>query len=127
MSEVLMGWGGRISAVATVHVLRSEEDVARQLASGEAMIARGLGRNDGDAAQLSGGVVLANRGLSYIGPVVDGVVTVGAGRPLTSSFRARCPGDGLCRSPRARGHVTIGGAVAADVHGKNHHVDGSFA
>jgi len=127
MSEVLVGWGGRTPAVATVRAPESEEDVARELASGEAMIARGLGRSYGDAAQLSGGVVLANRGLSHIGPVVDGVVTVGAGTSLDELLSNTLPQGWFVPVTPGTRHVTIGGAVAADVHGKNHHVDGSFA
>jgi decaprenylphospho-beta-D-ribofuranose 2-oxidase len=127
VSELLVGWGGRTPAVASVHSPRSEEDVTRELASGEAMIARGLGRSYGDAAQLSGGVVLANRGLSHIGPIVDGVVTVGAGVSLDELLSHTLPlGWFIPVTPGTR-HVTVGGAVAADVHGKNHHLDGSFA
>ena len=86
MSEVLVGWGGRTPGIATVRAPQGEEDVARELASGEAMIARGLGRQHGDAAQLSGGIVLANRGLSQIGPVVEGVVSVGAGASIDGTL-----------------------------------------
>lgn len=127
MSEVLRGWGGRTPSVTTVRTPSSDEDVERELSTGEAMIARGLGRSYGDAAQLSGGVVLANRGLSHIGPIVDGVVTVGAGASLDELLTNTLP-QGWCVpvTPGTR-QVTIGGAVAADVHGKNHHVDGSFA
>lgn len=127
MSEVLVGWGGRTPGIAAVRTPRSEEDVARELASGEAMIARGLGRSYGDAAQLSGGVVLMNRGLSHIGPIVGGVVSVGAGTSIDELLSRTLP-QGWCVpvTPGTR-QVTIGGAVAADVHGKNHHVDGSFA
>lgn len=122
-----MGWGGRTPAVSTVRAPRSEEDVARELASGEAMIARGLGRSYGDAAQLSGGVVLANRGLSHIGPVVDGVVMVGAGASFDELLSNTLPRGWFVPVTPGTRHVTIGGAVAADVHGKNHHLDGSFA
>lgn len=127
MSEVLAGWGGRTPAVATVRTPQCEEDVARELASGEEMIARGLGRSYGDAAQLSGGVVLANRGLSHVGPVVDGVVTVGAGASLDELLSSTLPQGWFVPVTPGTRQVTIGGAVAADVHGKNHHLDGSFA
>jgi decaprenylphospho-beta-D-ribofuranose 2-oxidase len=127
MSEVLVGWGGRTPSVSTVRVPRSEEDVARELSTGEAMIARGLGRSYGDAAQLSGGVVLANRGLSHIGPIVDGVVTVGAGVSLDELLAIALPQGWFVPVTPGTRQVTIGGAVAADVHGKNHHLDGSFA
>ena len=44
------------------------------------MIARGLGRSYGDAAQLSGGLVVSNLGLSDVGAIDErGVVTLGAG------------------------------------------------
>lgn len=122
-----MGWGGRMPAVARVHTPQSEEDVARELASGEAMIARGLGRSYGDAAQLSGGVVLASRGLSHIGPVNDGVVTVGAGVSVDELLSSTMPQGWFIPVTPGTREVTIGGAVAADVHGKNHHIDGSFA
>jgi decaprenylphospho-beta-D-ribofuranose 2-oxidase len=127
MSEVLVGWGGRIPAVATVRAPGSEEEVARELSSGEAMIARGLGRSYGDAAQLSGGVVLANQGLSHIGPIVDGVVTVGAGVSIDGLLSSTLPQGWFVPVTPGTRQVTIGGAVAADVHGKNHHLDGSFA
>jgi decaprenylphospho-beta-D-ribofuranose 2-oxidase len=110
-----------------VHTPQSEEDVARELASGEAMIARGLGRSYGDAAQLSGGVVLASRGLSHIGPVNDGVVTVGAGVSVDELLSSTMPQGWFIPVTPGTREVTIGGAVAADVHGKNHHIDGSFA
>jgi decaprenylphospho-beta-D-ribofuranose 2-oxidase len=127
MSEVLVGWGGRTAGVATVRRPRTEEDVARELSSGEEMIARGLGRSYGDAAQLSGGVVLANRGLSHIGPVIDGAVTVGAGASLDELLSSTLPQGWFVPVTPGTRQVTIGGAVAADVHGKNHHLDGSFA
>ncbi len=105
----------------------SEDDVARELASGEAMIARGLGRSYGDAAQLSGGVVLANRGLTHVGPIVDGVVTVGSGTSIDELVSISLPQGWFVPVTPGTRQVTIGGAVAADVHGKNHHLDGSFA
>jgi decaprenylphospho-beta-D-ribofuranose 2-oxidase len=127
MSEVLVGWGGTSPARSTVRTPRCDEDVARELASGEALIARGLGRSYGDAAQLSGGVVLNARGLAHLGPIVDGVVTVGAGTSLDELIGHTLPqGWFLPVTPGTR-QVTVGGAVAADVHGKNHHADGSFA
>lgn len=127
MSEVIVGWGGRTPACSDVRVPNSEDDVARELASGEAMISRGLGRSYGDAAQLSGGVVLANRGLSHVGPIVDGVVTVGAGTSIDELLTKIVPQGWFVPVTPGTRQVTIGGAVAADVHGKNHHLDGSFA
>ncbi|MGA7835829.1 MAG: FAD-binding oxidoreductase [Acidimicrobiales bacterium] len=127
MSEVLVGWGGRLPATSTMRAPQCEDDVIRELASGEAMIARGLGRSYGDAAQLSGGAVLSNRGLSHIGPITDGVVTVGAGTSIDELLTHTLPEGWFIPVTPGTRQVTIGGAVAADVHGKNHHRDGSFA
>jgi decaprenylphospho-beta-D-ribofuranose 2-oxidase len=129
MSRVtLYGWGHTTPSVATVLCPSNEAEISDALSSSRGLIARGLGRSYGDAATLSGGTVLSSQDLDALGPIdANGVIDVGAGTSL-DQLLAHCTPRGwfLPVTPGTR-QVSIGGAVAADVHGKNHHVDGSFA
>ncbi len=127
MSTKLSGWGRTNPSYCELVHVNDESQVVTQMASGEELIARGLGRSYGDAAQLSGGVVLSNLALGAVGPIdADGTVTLGAGVSIDELLRASIPlGWFVPVTPGTR-QVTIGGAIAADVHGKNHHLDGSF-
>ena len=123
----LYGWGRTSPSVANVVTPTTEDDVAAHLAASREVIARGLGRSYGDAAQLSGGVVLDNRELGDVGPIgEDGTVTVGAGVSIDELLATSIPQGWFVPVTPGTRQVSIGGAVAADVHGKNHHVDGSF-
>ncbi|MHB1209422.1 MAG: FAD-binding protein [Acidimicrobiales bacterium] len=125
--QTLYGWGRTNPSLATVLNPTNEDDVARALAENPGVIARGLGRSYGDPAQLSGGVVLSNRdlgGVSEIGS--DGVVSVGAGVSIDELLALSIPQGWFVPVTPGTRQVTLAGAVAADVHGKNHHVDGSF-
>lgn len=129
MTEVLSGWGRTQPARSHVVAPRSEDEVLAALgAASGGVIARGLGRSYGDAAQLAGGTVLDGRGLDAIdGPdPATGELVVGAGASLQAVLE-RCVPKGFFVpvTPGTR-QVTVGGAIAADVHGKNHHRDGAF-
>jgi len=97
------GWGRTTPSVATLSNPDSELAVAEQLATGAPLIARGLGRSYGDAAQLSGGLVMSNLALDDIGTIDEhGVLRVGAGVSIDQILHSSIPRDGSSRSPPVR-------------------------
>src|SRR4029078_392616 len=89
---------------------------------------RGAAPPCGAPAENAGGPVLDMTGLARP-PAIDadtGVAVVDGGVSLDTLMRAALPlGWWVPVLPGTR-QVTIGGAIGADVHGKNHHTKGSF-
>ena len=130
-SRTLTGWGRTSPVTARVVQPPSCESLQELMraaaAAPHSLIARGLGRSYGDAAQLADGTVIELPAFTQI--VLDPAtasLTAGAGVSLDQILRVIVPaGFFLPVTPGTR-NVTVGGAIAADVHGKNHHVEGSF-
>ncbi|MGH4034298.1 FAD-binding protein [Actinomycetota bacterium Odt1-20B] len=125
------GWGRTAPTTARMVRPRSPEEAAAALrACGErGGIARGLGRAYGDAAQNAGGAVFDMTAMDRVHAIdADaGTVVCDAGVSLHRLMEVLLPlGWFVPVTPGTR-YVTVGGAIGADIHGKNHHVSGSFS
>lgn len=127
--RLLCGWGGTSRSRARVIRVRRPEEVAETLGESGGVIARGAGRSYGDAAQNSRGDVLDMTALNQILSVdpQQRLITARAGASV-AQLMARLASHKLTLPvvPGTR-HVTLAGAIASDIHGKNHHRDGGLA
>jgi decaprenylphospho-beta-D-ribofuranose 2-oxidase len=127
----LTGWGRISPSSAELAEPATPADAARVLAARQrgGVIPRGLGRSYNNAAQCDGGVVISTARLNRIVHLdaATGLVTCEAGVSLEQLMVAGLPGGWFVPVSPGTRQVTVGGAIAADVHGKNHHVAGSFA
>ena len=137
---MLSGWGRSTWSRATVSTVADGDAVATAVhgalrrrsarpagAPERGVLPRGLGRAYGDAAQNGGGLVLDLTGCTGIGEIQpDGVVEVAAGTSIGALIDHVVPHGWFVPVTPGTRHVTVGGALAADVHGKNHHRDASI-
>ena len=124
---ILSGWGRYPAIDCKTRVLRDADGLGRVFTQSTSLIARGNGRAYGDAAlnpemtlMMSG----CDRLLSF--DKDTGLLECEAGLLLSDLLELIVRFGWFAPVVPGTKFVTIGGLIAADVHGKNHHVQGSF-
>ena len=123
----LSGWGRYPVVEAQTYAPRSADALRSILLSQPNVIARGNGRAYGDSAVNSSATLKMqnlNRMLAF--DTQAGQLTVEAGVLLEEVINVFLPRGWFPLVTPGTKFVSIGGIIAADVHGKNHHKDGSF-
>ncbi len=118
-------WGNlaRVNQQVCAHLYRSEV-----LPEGESLLPVGMRRSYGDVCTNAGGVVVDTTRMSkFIGfDKESGTLTCESGTTLWEILKLIVPHGWFLPVTPGTSFATVGGAVANDVHGKNHHVVGSF-
>jgi decaprenylphospho-beta-D-ribofuranose 2-oxidase len=125
--ELLGGWGNYPTVVCDV--LRPKNIVEVQEASNKKkIIARGLGRSYADQAINTNAPVAVCTHLNHFlhWNETTGVLTCEAGVSLEDIINVCTPQGWLPMICPGTKYVTVGGAIANDIHGKAHHIQGSF-
>ena len=88
----------------------------------------GMGRSYGDVCLLRGGNLLVTTGMNRLLAFDEttGVLTAEAGITLAQILDFCVPRGWFLPVTPGTKYVTLGGAIANDIHGKNHHVAGTF-
>ncbi|MFN8185021.1 MAG: FAD-binding oxidoreductase [Candidatus Nanopelagicales bacterium] len=124
--QTLTGWGRCTWSRAHVAHPPDASRAAELVAGAKSVLGRGLGRAYGDAAQNAGGLVIATDLLQdrdAPGPVMN----VAAGVSIDDLLRQIVPAGYFVPVTPGTRYVTIGGALASDIQGKNHHADGALS
>ncbi|MBX2963566.1 MAG: FAD-binding oxidoreductase [Cyclobacteriaceae bacterium] len=126
MVRAISNWGNYPVIQANEFSISSQEDIRQRLLD-SSLIVRGNGRCYGDAS-LAPSIVSSvglNRFLAW--NPMDGILTCQSGVLLSEILEVFVPKGWFLPVTPGTKYITVGGAVASDVHGKNHHVDGSFS
>jgi FAD/FMN-containing dehydrogenase len=125
------GWGRYPLSEGPLFRPERRADLSAILNSGlfASYIARGLGRSYGDTALNTQGGTIAqtrlNRLLAF--DEATGTLTCEAGVSFAELIETFLPRGWFLPVTPGTKFVTVGGAVANDIHGKNHHTDGAFS
>ena len=122
--QTIAGWGNYPATNAQVFHPRQ----ASELQHPEITV-RGLGRSYGDQSIDTHALVVDTRRLHHFLGFDEerGILTCEAGVSLADIITTLAPRGWFPTVNPGTKYVTVGGAIANDIHGKGHHRDGSFA
>ena len=127
MLHNISGWGCFPRAVSQSCYFENYDTLRDCLSGTKRIIARGLGRSYGDSA-IAERVILTDRFNHFISfDEKIGTLTCLAGVTLADVVDVFMPRGWFLPVTPGTKYVTVGGAIASDVHGKNHHKVGCFS
>lgn len=129
----LLSWGRYPRHPQKAHFVNWPDDISQHLtdlqkAGCESTLAFGCGRSYGDSCLAESNHVLVMHGMNRVlaADWHNGVVLCQAGLTIAQLIDIALPHGWFLPVTPGTKFVTLGGAVANDVHGKNHHVNGTF-
>ncbi len=123
----IRNWGNYPLVESEVFSTPFQSEIASLVQNSDTLLARGNGRCYGDAA-LNSRIYDTHKLNKFLGfDPETGILTCEAGVLLSDILELAVPqGYFLPVTPGTK-FITVGGAIAADVHGKNHHAEGTFS
>jgi decaprenylphospho-beta-D-ribofuranose 2-oxidase len=127
MFQMISGWGNSIHSHTVLKKFENDL-ILSDVVNVRGAIPRGLGRSYGDSASNAGGITIESSNSSEIKiDVTNGKAVVPAGLTISELERSALRFGFFPHVVPGTGNVTIGGAIASDIHGKSHHYSGSFS
>jgi FAD/FMN-containing dehydrogenase len=127
MKQKIANWGNYPVMESEMKSFSFDDQLEKLLATSDHVIPRGNGRCYGDASLAGNTISTLNyrRILSF--DIVNGIFECQSGLTLDRILEVIVPKGWFLPVTPGTKFITVGGAVGSDVHGKNHHVDGSFS
>jgi len=127
-TKKLAGWGRVPIEECRAFRPEKQRELSALLHEGSTLIARGLGRAYGDAALNPDGVVLQERlDRFHAFDEESGMLECEGGVSFAEIIETFLPRGWFLPVTPGTKFVTAGGALACDIHGKNHHREGAFS
>ena len=125
-STKICGWGRYPQQDAYLHTPTSCTSLELIAKHQNSVLARGMGRSYGDSANALN--VLQTRYINHFIKFdkATGKLTAEAGITLREILEVIVPSGWFLPVTPGTSYATLGGAIASDVHGKNHHIAGTF-
>lgn len=127
MSMKIWGWGKYPVITSKTFAPRSEEGIRTPLGKGFNGIPRAFGRSYGDSSLAEENINTFGMGKILSFNEETGLLHCQAGFSLEDILEFAVPKGWFLPVTPGTKHVSLGGAIASDVHGKNHHVEGCFS
>ncbi len=123
----ISNWGNYPKIAARLHAFEAVEEAQTLVRQVETAIPRGNGRCYGDSA-LAGDIISTLRHNKFLAfDDQAGLLSCQAGVTLAEVLAVIVPRGWFLPVTPGTKFITVGGAIASDVHGKNQHKDGTFS
>ena len=123
----ISNWGNYPFVEATIFSPADDNGIKECIETSDELIPRGLGRCYGDSSLNTTIVSMLRMNHFLAFDDINGILTCEAGVSLEEILDVCVPRGWFLSVTPGTKYVTVGGAIASDVHGKNHHVAGSFS
>src|SRR6185369_13050174 len=127
MKKEIANWGNYPRMESDEHTFSYDDQLQQAVKDSNHFIPRGNGRCYGDASlgEETISTLKYDKILSF--DTASGIFECQSGLTLDKILEVIVPKGWFLPVTPGTKFITVGGAVASDVHGKNHHIDGSFS